>query len=339
MRNEEAGKSATLKGLLLSGGRGTRLFPITNKLTKQLIPVANKPVLLSALEDLVSSGITEIGVIISPERGEAVRDTVGDGHRFGAEVTYIVQEAPLGVAQTILAAKDFLQGSSFVLYLGDNLLELSIAKHVASFSSGESDALILSTPVPDPERYSVVQLDESAKAVRLSKASDPPISSQALVGVFMFRAAVYPVVEGLRMSARGELEITDTIQSLIDSGRNVEHHFLQGWWKDVGSLTDLLDANHLVLDTMEAKNEGELIGSEVRWRVVIGPGAVLQDSFVEGPAIIGDGAYLVDARVGPYTSIGEGCRIERAAVRNCVLLSGVTVTEETPLVEACLIGD
>ena len=280
-------------------------------------------------------------MIISPELGGAVRDTVGDGHQFGARVTYIVQNEPLGIAQTIIAAEAFLGGDPFVLYLGDNLLQFGIAQHVAAFSAGTSDALILSTPVPDPERYSVVQLDESsgeAKVVRLSRAAASPISGRALVGVFMFREDVYHVVEKLRPSKRGELEITDTLQQLIDSGGRVEHRYLRGWWKDVGCLGDLLEANRLVLDAVEAKNEGRLINSEVRGRVVIAPGAVLENSSVEGPAIIGAGARLTDARVGPYTSIGEGCLVEQSSVRNCVLLDGAILSEEATTVEACLVG-
>jgi len=338
MHSKETERAAALKGLLLSGGHGTRFFPITNTLTKQLLPVANKPVLFSALEDLVAAGITEIGVIISPELGGAVREAVGDGQQFGAHVTYIVQDKPRGVAQTIILAQEFLKGDPFVLYLGDNLLGRGIKEYVSSFSTGASDALILSTPVPDPERYSVVQLDKGGKVVRLSRATAAPISDQALVGVFMFREAVYEAVSKIRPSERGELEITATLQELIDSGKRVEYLALQGWWKDVGCLEDLLEANRRALDTVEARNDGELINSRVRGRVVISPGAVLENSSVEGPAIIGAGAYLVGAHLRPYVSVGAGCCIEGVKIENCILLSGTTLSEEVEAVEARLIS-
>src|SRR5947209_10797371 len=292
-----------LKGLILSGGKGTRLRPITYTSAKQLVPVANKPVLFYGIEAMAQAGIKEVGIIIAPETGAEVRTAVGDGSRFGVEVSYIVQDEPLGLAHAVLTAEPFLRDSPFVMYLGDNLLQGGIEDLVAAFRSHSPDALILLTPVPDPESYGVAELNDGAVTRLVEKPSEPK-TDLALVGVYMFTSQVHDAARSIQPSGRGELEITDAIQHLVDQGRRVEPHIVRGWWKDTGRLADMLAANRLVLDTIETRIEGRLEDSQVDGRVVIEAGARLERCAVRGPAIIGAGAYLVDCYVGPYTAIG-----------------------------------
>jgi glucose-1-phosphate thymidylyltransferase len=297
-----------LKGLILSGGAGTRLRPITHTSAKQLVPVANKPVLFYGIEALVAAGVTEIGIIIAPHTGAEIRAAVGDGSALGARVTYIPQDEPLGLAHAVLTAEEWLGESSFVMYLGDNLLRDGITELVAEFRRNEPDALIMLTQVPDPEHYGVAEL-EGGRVVRLiEKPSEPP-SDLALVGVYMFKPGVFAAAKAIEPSARGELEITDTIQRLIDEGRPVECHQVRGWWKDTGQLADMLEANRLVLEDLEPHSDGELLDSRVEGRVAIEAGAVLERTTVRGPAVIGGGARIRDSYIGPYTSIGEDCEV------------------------------
>ncbi len=326
-----------LKGLILSGGRGTRLRPITYTSAKQLVPVANKPVLFYGLEAMASAGIEEVGIIIAPETGEEIRATAGDGERFGLRITYIVQGEPLGLAHAVLTAEPFLGDSSFVMYLGDNLLQGGIDEFVADFREHAPDALILLTPVPDPENYGVAELRDGAVAQLREKPPDPA-TDLALVGVYMFTARIHHAARTIAPSARGELEITDAIQHIVDAGGRVEPHVVRGWWKDTGRLEDMLAANRLVLDTVEARVEGELIDTQVDGRVVVEPGATLERSTVRGPAIIGAGARLTDAYVGPYTAVGEGCVIRNAEVEHSILLSGSSVCDLAGRMESSLLG-
>src|ERR1700719_4509665 len=249
-----------LKGLILSGGKGTRLRPITHTSAKQLVPVANKPVLFYGIEAMAEAGIEQVGIIIAPETGAEIEEAVGDGSRFGVRVSYIVQDEPLGLAHAVLTAEAFLEASPFVMYLGDNLLQGGISELVAAFREHAPDALILLTPVPDPENYGVAELAPAedgqssgpGRVVRLVEKPPQPATDLALVGVYMFTAAVHDAARAIAPSPRGELEITDAIQHLVDSGRRVEPHIVQGWWQDTGQLADMLDANRLILDTLEA---------------------------------------------------------------------------------------
>jgi glucose-1-phosphate thymidylyltransferase len=327
-----------LKGLILSGGKGTRLRPITHTSAKQLVPVANKPVLFYGIEAMAQAGINEIGIIIAPETGDEIRAAAGDGSQFGVSITYIVQDAPSGLAHAVLTAEPFLRDSPFVMYLGDNLLQGGIDDLVAAFRSGRPDALILLTPVSDPQSYGIAELDGSGAVVRLVEKPREPRSDLALVGVYMFTAGIHDAARAIEPSARGELEITDAIQHLVDNGRRVEPHIVKGWWKDTGQLEDMLAANRLVLDTIEARVEGELVESQVDGRVVVEPGAVLERSAVRGPAVIGAGARLSDCYVGPYTAIGEGCTIERAEVEHSILLAGASVRGLEGRMESSLLG-
>jgi glucose-1-phosphate thymidylyltransferase len=334
-----------LKGLILSGGRGTRLRPITHTSAKQLVPVANKPVLFYGLEAMASAGITEVGIIIAPETGEEIRAAVGDGSRFGVSVEYVEQDEPLGLAHAVLTAEPFLGSDPFVMYLGDNILQGGIRDLVEAFRAHEPDALILLTPVPDPQNYGVAVLDAQGaggsspgRVVRLVEKPAEPISDLALVGVYMFTAAVHEAARGIEPSARGELEITDAIQALVDGGRRVEPHIVQGWWKDTGRLADMLEANRLILDTIERRIDGELIDSQTDGRVVVEAGAHIERSTVRGPSIIGAGARIVDAYVGPYTAIGEDCVVEQSEIEHSILLLGCSVRRLDRRMESSLLG-
>ncbi len=326
-----------MKGLILSGGKGTRLRPITHTSAKQLVPVANKPVLFYGIEAIVAAGIEDIGIIIAPETGAEIRATVGEGERFGARITYILQDEPSGLAHAVLTAEPFLGVDPFVMYLGDNLLQGGITELVASFRSGAPDALILLTPVDDPENYGVAEL-EDGRVVRLVEKPPEPRSDLALVGVYMFTAAVHAAARAIDPSPRGELEITDAIQYLVDAGARVEPHIVRGWWKDTGRLDDMLEANRLILDTIETRIEGDLIDSQVDGRVIVEAGARLERSTVRGPAIIGAGARLTDAYVGPYTAIGERCEIESAEVEHSILLADSSVRDLHGRMESSLLG-
>jgi glucose-1-phosphate thymidylyltransferase len=327
-----------LKGLILSGGRGTRLRPITFTSAKQLVPVANKPVLFYGIEAMADAGIREIGVIIAPETGDEIREVTGDGSRFGVEITYIVQDEPAGLAHAVLTAEPFLRDSPFVMYLGDNLLQGGIAELVSTFRTSGPDALILLTQVPDPENYGVAELDTAGAVARLVEKPPEPRSDLALVGVYMFTPLIHDAARAIRPSARGELEITDAIQWMVDGGRRVEPHIVRGWWKDTGRLDDMLEANRLILDTIERRIDGDLQSSQVDGRVVVEAGARLENATVRGPAIIGAGAVVRDAYIGPYTAIGRHCSIEGAEVEHSILLEGATVSGLDGRMESSLLG-
>jgi glucose-1-phosphate thymidylyltransferase len=327
-----------LKGLILSGGKGTRLRPITYTSAKQLVPVANTPVLFFGIRAMVEAGITEIGIIIAPETGGEIRDAVGDGSQFGAQVTFIEQDSPAGLAHAVLTAEAFLGASPFVMYLGDNLLQGGIAGLVERFRRDDPSALILVTRVDDPQSFGIVEFAADGSVQRLVEKPKEPQSDLALVGVYLFTAAIHDAARAIEPSPRGELEITDAIQHLVDSGQVVLSERVEGWWKDTGKLADMLAANRLVLDTLHADVRGELIDSEVEGRVVVAEGAVLERAVVRGPAVIGAGARIVDAYIGPYTAIGAGCVVDHAELEHSILLDGSSVSHMDHRVEGSLIG-
>jgi glucose-1-phosphate thymidylyltransferase len=327
-----------LKGLILSGGAGTRLRPITHTSAKQLVPVANKPVLFYGIEALVEAGITEIGVIIAPETGDEIKRAAGDGSAFGASITYIEQSAPLGLAHALLTAEGYLGQSPFVMYLGDNLLRDGITELVQAFRRNEPDALILLTRVPDPSSYGVAELNGERVIRLVEKPKDPP-SDLALVGVYMFGPSIFEAAHSIKPSGRGELEITDAIGALIESGRQVEPHLVGGWWKDTGRLEDMLEANRLVLEDIEPRNEGELDSdSRVEGRVVIEEGAKLERTIVRGPAVIGAGSVISDSYIGPYTAIGANVVITGSEVEHSIVLEGSSIRDLDARMEASLLG-
>ena len=326
-----------LKGLILSGGAGTRLRPITHTSAKQLVPVANKPVLFYGIEALVEAGVTEIGIVIAPETGEEIRAAVGNGSELGAEVTYIPQASPDGLAHAVLTAEEFLGNDSFVMYLGDNLLRDGISSLTDAFRKNEPDALILLTQVLRPQDYGVAELDGDRVVRLVEKPVDPP-SDLALVGVYMFTAKVFDAARAIEPSPRGELEITDTIQWMIDDGLAVEQHRVKGWWKDTGQLADMLEANRLVLEDIERKIDGELIDSQVEGQVIVESGAVLERTKVRGPAVIGANAHVADSYIGPYTAIGPDCELTGTEIEHSILLAGAQVRDLGTRMEASLLG-
>ena len=299
--------------------------------------MANKPVLFYGIEAMAQAGIEEVGIIIAPETGDEIRRAAGDGSRFGVRITYILQDEPAGLAHAVLTAEAFLGKSPFVMYLGDNLLQGGIEDLVAAFRDHLPDALILLTPVADPENYGVAELSDGA-VVRLVEKPPEPRTNLALVGVYMFTACVHDAAKAIEPSGRGELEITDAIQRMVDEGRRVEPNIVKGWWKDTGRLEDMLAANRLVLDTIQTRLDGELIDSQVDGRVVIEAGARLERSSVRGPAIIGAGARLTDCYIGPYTAIGEACEISRAEVEHSILLARSVVRDLDGRMESSLLG-
>ena len=322
-----------MKGLILSGGAGTRLRPITHTSAKQLVPIANKPILFYGLEDMIAAGITDIGIVVGDTHAE-IEAAVGDGSRFGATVTYIKQDAPLGLAHCVLIARDFLGDDDFVVYLGDNMLQQGLEHFVERFERertrapqlGDAGApppaaQILLAHVDDPRQFGVAEVDATGNVIRLvEKPADPP-SDLALVGVYLFDPTIHEAVRSITPSARGELEITDAIQWLIANGYRVLHEVLEGWWIDTGKKDPLLDCNRLILETIAPRIDGTVDAhSQVDGRVVIEAGAVLENSTVRGPAIIGANTRLVNTYIGPFTSIANDCEIIDAEIEHSVVL-------------------
>lgn len=327
-----------MKGLLLSGGKGTRLRPLTHTRAKQLIPVAGKPILHYCLEDLINSGIQEIGVVVG-ETASEVRASLGDGSAFGASITYIYQDAPLGIAHAVKIARDFLADDPFVLYLGDNLLSGGIESFVQAFRESGPAASILLSEVPDPRAFGVVEVNESGQAIRLVEKPQNPSSNLALVGVYLFSAAVHPVIAGLKPSARGELEITEAIQGLVDHGLTVDTARVRGWWKDTGRPEDLLEANRLVLAKMVGEIRGQVEQSQLQGEVTIAAGAVVKASTLRGPVYVGAGAKVERAYLGPYTSVGANTVVVESEVEYSILLDGARVTQVGPRLDGSILGE
>lgn len=326
-----------MKGLILSGGKGTRLRPLTHTSAKQLVPVANKPVLFYGIEAMVSAGIGELGIVVG-ETHEEIRAAVGDGAAFGCRVTYIMQPEPLGLAHAVKISEEFLRDEPFVMYLGDNLLAHGISSLVTEFRLLAPTAQILLARVPNPNHFGVAELVDG-KVVRLEEKPLVPRSDLALVGVYMFTAPIFEAVRAIRPSARGELEITDAIQYLIDKGYTVSPHVVTGWWKDTGKLEDMLEANRLILETLERRVDGEVRGrSQIDGRVVIEKGAQIEDSVIRGPVVIGAGARIERAYIGPFTSIEAGVTVRESEIEHSIILAGSVVEDLQARVEDSLIG-
>lgn len=326
-----------MKGLILSGGKGTRLRPITHTSAKQLIPVANTPVLFYGIQAIRDSGIRDIGIVVGDTRQE-IMDAVGDGSKWGVKVTYIHQEAPLGLAHAVLTAESYLDGDSFVMYLGDNLIKSGIAPLVKEFQEKKPHAMILLAKVPNPNQFGVAEL-VGDKVVRLEEKPKKPKSDLALVGVYMFDANIMKAVKAIKPSKRGELEITDAIQWLIDHGYDVKPHLVSGWWKDTGKLEDLLEANRMLLDELETRIEGKVdASSEVHFKVVIEKGARIQNSTLRGPAIIGENAQIIDSFIGPFTSIARNSKVIGSEIEHSILLENSAVINIKTRIVDSLIG-
>jgi glucose-1-phosphate thymidylyltransferase len=316
---------------------GTRLRPITHTSAKQLVPVANKPILFYGIEAVVAAGITEIGIIVG-ETEEEIRSAVGDGKRWGATVTYIRQEAPLGLAHAVKIAQPYLKTDAFVMYLGDNIVLDGITSFVEEFKRSQPDALVLLAKVRQPERFGVAEL-RNGRLHRLEEKPQHPKSDLVLVGVYLFGPKVFEAVNAIKPALRGELEITDAIQYLIDHEARVEPHVIDGWWKDTGRLEDMLEANRIVLDQLKPRNEGTVTGrSEVIGKVSIEAGAEIIDSIVRGPAIIGGRTRIVNSYVGPFTSVYHGVEIVSSEIEHSIVLENSKIINVSPRIEDSLIG-
>lgn len=327
-----------MKGLILAGGKGTRLRPLTYTSAKQLVPVANKPVLFFAIEAVVAAGIEEIGIIVGDTR-EEIRAAAGDGSRFGAKITYIEQEAPLGLAHAVKIARPFLGDDSFVMYLGDNLIAGGIESLVKEFVELGCNSQILLAEVPNPSQFGVAELGENGKVLRLTEKPKEPKSNLALVGVYMFDPTIFESVERIRPSARGELEITDAIQDLVDRGLDVHPHLVRGWWKDTGKLEDMLEANRIVLEALEPRHGSAAgVGTAIEGRVDIGAGVHISQSLIRGPVVIGDGAVIEHSFIGPYTSIGDGCTLSHCEIENSIVLAGSEIRDIPLRIDGSLVG-
>jgi glucose-1-phosphate thymidylyltransferase len=329
---------ANPKGLVLSGGLGSRLRPFTYTGAKQLVPVANKPILFYALENLVEAGVTEIG-IVTGDTGAQIREACGDGSHFKAKLTYIPQEAPLGIAHAVKISRDFLGDGPFVVFLGDNFLRGGIVPFVNAFRDSGRDAQILLTPVTNPTDFGVAILDDQGRPARLIEKPPEPPSNLIILGIYMFNNRFFEAVEQVKPSARGELEITDTIQKLIDMGADVRAEVVHDSWIDTGKMTDLLAANHIVLEDITSRDDGAFVdGSTLRGRVVLQKGARVINSVVHGPAIIGEETDIIDSYVGPYTSIYHHCHLLNTEIEASVVLERARIDGPGSRIHESLIG-
>lgn len=330
-----------MKAIILSGGKGTRLRPLTYTGAKQLVPVANKPILWYGIESIVAAGITEIGIIISPETGGEVQAKTGDGDRFGAQITYIKQDEPLGLAHAVKVAQPFLGDSPFVMYLGDNLVQSQLDQFIDKFATNQLDALTLLCEVDNPSAFGVAKVDETGKVLQLiEKPKDPP-SNLALVGVYLFSSEIHQAIANIQPSARGELEITDAIQYLIDQQQRVASFKLEGWWLDTGKKDDLLEANQIILDTcLESTHEGTIDeASKISGRVHVGEGSQVTNSMIRGPVTIGKNCTIQNCFIGPYSSIADNTTLIDIDLEHSVVLQGATLEGISSRIVDSLIGE
>jgi glucose-1-phosphate thymidylyltransferase len=330
-----------MKGIIVAGGKGTRLRPLTYTGAKQLVPVANKPVLFYAIEDLVEAGIKDIGIVV-PADHQMARDqiiaAVGDGERWGASITYIPQDAPRGIAHAVAICRDFVRAEKFVAFLGDNFIREGIKPQVDVFREGAMNCILLLHRVPNPQELGVAVV-QNGRVVELQEKPRVPKSELGIVGIYFLDHNFFRVADSLRPSARGELEITDALSGLIEMGCDVRPQIVDGYWIDTGKHLDMLDANRLVLDTMESRIEGEVDGeSQIVGRVVIEAGARVERSVVRGPAIIGKDAVITETFIGPFTAIGDGCRIRGSELEHSIVLEQSVIEDIETRIEDSLIG-
>ncbi len=330
-----------MKALILSGGKGTRLRPLTYTGAKQLVPVANKPILWYGIQEMADAGITEIGIIISPETGEEVKSKTGNGEKFGVNITYILQEQPAGLAHAVQVARTFLQDSRFVMYLGDNLIQKGdLSSFLNKFTQQEPDALILLREVHNPSAFGVATVDEQGRVLQLVEKPKIPPSNLALVGVYFFSPVIHDAISLIKPSPRGELEITDAIQCLIDQQKQVSACNLDGWWLDTGKKDDLLEANRLILDTYLTKSIlGDIDGkTQITGRVQIGTESKIINCTIRGPVVIGDNCYLENCFIGPYSSIADNATLIETDLEHSVVLEGAKITGIQQRIIDSLIG-
>ncbi len=326
-----------MKGVILSGGHGTRLRPLTHTGPKQLIPIANKPVIDYAIEDLRDAGITEIGIILGTNMPNKIKDALGDGSRFGVDITYIMQGEPKGLAHAAKTAKDFVGNDSFVMYLGDNILKSGIEEFVSGFDDSDFSSRLLLQEVDDPRQFGVAELNDDGKIINLVEKPENPRSNLALVGIYLFKNNIFEAIDKIKPSWRDELEITDAIQQLIDDGFNVDSFVVEGWWKDTGKPEDVLDANQLILETIKTDIKGTVEDNvKIKGRVVIGENTVIKSgSVIKGPAIIGKDCEI-KGYVGPYTSIGDNTIIIESEIDSSIIIGNSIIRSDKRITESLL---
>ena len=325
-----------MKGLVLSGGFGTRLRPLTYSQQKQLIPVANKPILFYALEDLIEAGIKEIGIIVGPNK-EQVIATVKKVE-WDANIRFIEQEQPLGIAHAIKISEDFLGNDPFVMYLGDNILKEGIVEHVKDFEKSDYDGSILLTKVENPEEFGIAVLNKNNDIIKIIEKPRNPPTDLAVIGVYLFRSKIFDAVKNIKFSKRNQLEITESIQWLIDHDCKVKSALVKNWWKDTGKPEDILHANRLIIDTIKSHNKGKMTNSDIRGRVEIGKNTIVENnSTVKGPVIIGENCRICNSYIGPYTSIGNSCEIMNTEIEDSVVMEGAKIIDGGRIIDS-LIG-
>jgi len=326
-----------MKGLILSGGFGTRLRPLTYTGAKQLIPIANKPIIFYGIEALTKVGINEIGIVVGDTKQE-VEDTVGRGDKWNAKIQYIPQETPLGLAHAIKISREFIGNEPFVMYLGDNILKDNLSQLVDQFKKNSPNALILLTEVTNPQEFGVAVVDQKGAVKKLIEKPKEPPSNLALVGIYLFDREIFKAIEHIKPSWRNELEITDAIQWLLDENYRVESQTVKGWWKDTGKPEDIIEANLLILEDIESDNQGNIIDSNINGRVKIEKGALVEKSIIRGPAIIGENAKIIRSYIGPFSSIGRSVTIENSEVECSVIMDGATIRNLEKRIDRSILG-
>lgn len=316
-----------MKALVLSSGKGTRLRPLTNTTTKQLLPVANRPILFYIMDMVREAGIADIGLVVSSEWGDQVEQAIGDSSRWNARITYVLQPEPAGLAHAVKIARQFLGNSPFLMILGDNVYKCDIKGFVAQFQEQSIDALLLVKEVNNTNDFGIAELNAEGKVVRVQEKPQKPRSNLALAGIYLFSSAIHRAIDFIKPSPRGELEITDAIQKLIEMGKEVRSHILTGWWLDTGKKDDLLRANRAVLDEfLKPDIRGKVdSGSQVVGKVEIMRGAVIEDSTIRGPVSIAENCRVKNSFIGPFTSIGKGTVIEASSVEHSVILENCRI--------------
>jgi glucose-1-phosphate thymidylyltransferase len=325
-----------MKALILSGGTGSRLRPLTHTGAKQLIPVANKPILYYAIEAIREAGIYEIGIVVG-DTHEEIKKAIGDGSHWGVSVTYIEQDAPRGLGHAVKISESFIGNDDFLMYLGDNLVRGGVRDFVERFKMNKPNSLILLSRVDDPQRFGVAELRDG-RVVRLVEKPKVPMSDLALVGVYLFDNNVFKAVKEIQPSARGELEITDAIQYLVDVGRTVESYVIDGWWKDTGKPEDVLEANRMMLESIDHSVEGYVSDSKIIGRVIVEAGAIIENSTLRGPLIVGAGAMVRNSYVGPFTSISNGVQVTDSEIEHSIVLYDSVIENISTRIDHSLIG-
>lgn len=326
-----------MKGVILSGGHGTRLRPLTHTGPKQLIPIANKPVINYAIEDLRDAGITDIGIILGTNMPNKIKDALGDGSNLGVNITYIMQGEPKGLAHAAATAKDFVGDDSFVMYLGDNILKSGIDEFVKEFEDSDFSSRLLLQEVNNPRQFGVAELNDEGKIIHLVEKPEHPKSNLALVGIYLFKHDIFDAIDKIKPSWRNELEITDAIQKLIDDGHNVDSFVVEGWWKDTGKPEDVLDANQLILETITTDIKGVIEDNvKIKGRVIIGENSVVKSgSVIKGPVIIGNNCEI-KGYVGPYTSIGDNTKIIESEIDSSIIIGNSIIESDKRITDSLL---